>query len=100
MRLARRAGAEEVADRAAALLGEPGRNGAPLTPAELKVARLSAGGSSNRQIAELLGVTRRAVEKNLTSCYRKLGVPGRSMLAAKLAELFPAAEPVDDEPLR
>ncbi|BCJ31593.1 AAA family ATPase [Actinocatenispora sera] len=100
MRLARRAGADEVADRAAALLGEPGRGGAPLTPAELKVARLSAGGSSNRQIAELLGVTRRAVEKNLTSCYRKLGVPGRAMLAAKLAELFPAGEAVNGEPLR
>ncbi|WP_203960994.1 AAA family ATPase [Actinocatenispora thailandica] len=99
MRLARRAGADRVADRAAALLGEPGRAGSPLTAAELKVARLSAGGSSNRQIAELLGVTRRAVEKNLTNCYRKLGVPGRAMLAGKLAELFPAVEPADDEAL-
>ncbi|MEU5209028.1 AAA family ATPase [Streptomyces sp. NPDC020742] len=48
-----------------------------LTPSEEQVARLAAGGRTNRAIAEELFVTQRTVEQHLTSVYRKLGVSGR-----------------------
>ncbi|MDY7086206.1 MAG: AAA family ATPase [Actinomycetota bacterium] len=51
-----------------------------LTPAEVAVVDLVMRGWANGRIAEELGVTRRAVEKNLTQVYRKLGVAGRTAL--------------------
>jgi DNA-binding CsgD family transcriptional regulator len=60
-----------------------------LTKAELRVARLAAEGHANHDIAEFLGVTRRAVEKHLTSSYRKLGVRRR-------AELVRVVPPIED----
>jgi DNA-binding CsgD family transcriptional regulator len=61
----------------------------PLTKAELRVARLAAAGHTNRDIAQLLGVSQRAIEKHLTRSYRKLGVQRRG----DLAEVLPPAEP-------
>jgi len=55
-----------------------------LSPAETTVAELAAGGLGNGDIAERLGISRRAVEKHLTSAYRKLGIRGRAQLAGAL----------------
>jgi len=59
------------------------------------VAELVAAGRTNAEIAEVLEVGRRAVEKHLTSCYRKLGVTGRAGLVEVLdaAVRRSAAEP-------
>lgn len=51
-----------------------------LTPSELRVARMAAGGLSNIQIAQALFVTRKTVESQLTAVYRKLGVTSRDHL--------------------
>jgi len=56
-----------------------------LTPSELRVAQLAAGGQTNRQIAQALFVTQRTVENHLTSTYGKLGITSRPELAAALA---------------
>jgi DNA-binding CsgD family transcriptional regulator len=53
---------------------------AALTPAERKVTRLAAEGHSNREIAEALFVTQRAVEMHLTKAYAKLNISGRHQL--------------------
>jgi DNA-binding CsgD family transcriptional regulator len=60
-----------------------------LTKTELRVARLAAEGHTNHDIAQFLGVTRRAVEKHLTSSFRKLGVRRRT-------ELVGAVPPLED----
>jgi DNA-binding CsgD family transcriptional regulator len=56
-----------------------------LTPSERKVVAMAASGANNREIAESLVVSLRTVEIHLTSAYRKLGVNGRTQLAAALA---------------
>lgn len=55
-----------------------------LTPAELRVAREAAAGRTNRQIAQALFVTPKAVEFHLANTYQKLGIAGRSELAAAM----------------
>ncbi len=57
-----------------------------LTPSELRVARLAAGGASNREIAQTLFVTMATVETHLSRCYRKLDVTGRGGLADALGD--------------
>jgi DNA-binding CsgD family transcriptional regulator len=61
-------------------------NGAPptrgvLTPRERDVAALVAAGKPNQVVAEALAISRKAVEKYLTSIYEKLGVTSRAQLA-------------------
>jgi DNA-binding CsgD family transcriptional regulator len=71
------------ADRARAELARvSGRatTGAALTPTELRVARLVAEGYSNKEVAAALFVTVKAVEKSLSSVYRKLDVRSRAQL--------------------
>jgi len=56
------------------------RRGAPadeLTPRELDVLRLLAKGNTNRQIAELLGLSVRTVENHRANLMGKLGVSSR-----------------------
>ncbi|MEP9363106.1 LuxR C-terminal-related transcriptional regulator [Nocardioides sp. CN2-186] len=57
---------------------------AVLTAAEQKVARLAAGGLTNRQVAGELAVSVKAVEWHLSHVYRKLGIASRAGLAATL----------------
>jgi DNA-binding CsgD family transcriptional regulator len=53
-----------------------------LTEGQRRVAELAARGMTNREIAETLFVTMRAVESHLSNAYRKLGVHTRVELAA------------------
>ncbi len=57
---------------------------AALTASERKVARLAADGLTNRQIAEELVVTVKAVEWHLSRVYRKLGIRSRTRLGATI----------------
>ena len=60
-----------------------------LTPAERRVAQMVASGLSNREVAEALFVTVKAVEAHLGKVYRKLGISSRLKLAGALGELPP-----------
>ncbi len=57
-----------------------------LTPSELRVARMAAGGDTNRAIAQSLFVTPKAVEYHLGNVYRKLGITSRGELSSALAQ--------------
>ncbi|GAA4233483.1 LuxR C-terminal-related transcriptional regulator [Streptosporangium album] len=56
-----------------------------LTKTEEAVVAFVLQGWTNQQIADSFGVTRRAVEKSLTSTYRKLRVGGRAALVEELS---------------
>jgi len=89
-------GARQIAQEAstALVVGTPVPVGGKLTRSEQKVAMLAASGRSNPEIAELLAVSSRAVEKHLTNTYRKLGLRGRSELASALQS---GTVPFDDQ---
>jgi DNA-binding CsgD family transcriptional regulator len=55
-----------------------------LTPSERRVADLAGQGRTNREIANELFVTVKAVEWPLGNCYRKLDIRGRGALAEAL----------------
>ena len=57
---------------------------ASLTAAEQRVARLAATGLTNREIADQLVVTVKAVEWHLSHVYRKLGIHSRGALTSVL----------------
>ena len=90
--LARACGARLLQERADAELEVAGtrvqraaRRGADaLSPSERRVVGLAIEGLSNRQIAEALFVTRKAVEWHLGNAYRKLDVRSRGELAGAL----------------
>jgi DNA-binding CsgD family transcriptional regulator len=56
----------------------------PLSRREREIALLAVGGSSSREIAEQLSLSIRTVDNHLQRIYLKLGIPGRSHLAAAL----------------
>jgi DNA-binding CsgD family transcriptional regulator len=83
-------GARAWSAKAQRLTGRPRRQATDrgegdLTPAERRVARLVAGGATNREAAARLFVTVRTVEVHLTNVYRKLGIRSRAELAARMA---------------
>jgi DNA-binding CsgD family transcriptional regulator len=59
----------------------------PLSPRERDIASLAARGESARSIAEKLFLSVRTVNNHLGSVYTKLGISGRSELAARLASV-------------
>ncbi|RAS66964.1 regulatory LuxR family protein [Lentzea atacamensis] len=93
LELAEEIGAQRIAHRARVALGftAPVNTGGKLTRSEQKVAMLAVSGRSNQEIAEMLDVTSRAVEKHLTNTYRKLGVRRRSELAEALRSVGSAS---------
>jgi DNA-binding CsgD family transcriptional regulator/tetratricopeptide (TPR) repeat protein len=60
------------------------RGDSTLTAREREVAGLVAAGKSAKAIAEALVISERTVESHIAATYRKLGVSGRSALAALL----------------
>lgn len=63
---------------------------AVLTATEQKAARMAAEGLTNREIADRLQVTVKAVEWHLSHVYRKLGIRSRVMLPDSLGVRQPA----------
>ena len=60
-----------------------------LTPAELDVVAHAIAGLTNAQIAEELLVSRNTIKSHLGQVYVKLGVRGRTELAATFAHRLP-----------
>ena len=91
---ARRLGALAIGERAQAELvaagARPRRQALTgvesLTPSELRVSRMAAAGRTNREVAQALFVTPKAVEYHLANAYRKLGIDGRLELPAALGD--------------
>ena len=57
-----------------------------LTASERRVAQMAAAGMTNREIAEALFVTMKAVALHLTHVYEKLDITGRAGLPGALGE--------------
>jgi DNA-binding CsgD family transcriptional regulator len=55
-----------------------------LTASEQRIAKLAAGGQTNREIAAALFITPKTVEYHLRNCYRKLDIQTRRELAHAL----------------
>ncbi len=68
-----------------------------LTPTEERIATLVASGEKNREIADVLFLSIKTVEWNLSQIYRKLGVRSRSELTRWIAANEPATSSPDDE---
>ncbi len=58
---------------------------APLTPAQERIAALVREGRTNREAAELLGLSEKTIEWHLSRVYRKRGLRSRTELAVLLA---------------
>jgi len=55
-----------------------------LSPREYQVARLVAGGRSNRQIAEQLAISEQTVKNHIQSIFRKLSLSNRVELTIRI----------------
>jgi len=66
--------------------------GAPLTPRERQVARLIAGGRSNKNIAAQLVISQRTAENHVGHILAKLGFTSRAQVAAWVAASQPDGE--------
>jgi len=104
--LARSAGDGELAreadrrraDLLPAAADRPG--GAELTARQLEIALLAADGRTNREVADLLGISEHTVNAHLRAAFRRLGVSRRRALAAALAASAPERPPSADRPAR
>jgi DNA-binding CsgD family transcriptional regulator len=90
----------ETARRELAATGETARRRDPstlddLTPQELQIARLLAGGMTTREAAAALFLSPKTIEYHLRSIYRKLDVRSRPALADALAGRRPRPEDAD-----
>ena len=56
-----------------------------LTPQELQVATLVAGGATNKEVAGTMFLSPKTIESHLSRIYRKLGVTSRTQLAVRFA---------------
>jgi DNA-binding CsgD family transcriptional regulator/tetratricopeptide (TPR) repeat protein len=91
--LAVQGGAVRLADRARIELAATGarprrefRTGRDaLTPSELRVARMAAGGSTSQEIAQALFVTTKTIDTHLNHTYSKLGIKSRRQISGALA---------------
>jgi ATP/maltotriose-dependent transcriptional regulator MalT len=94
LHLAQSSGAEPLAEQALVELRATGARPRSalltgvesLTPSELRVATLVAGGASNPEVASTLYVSRSTVESHLRAVFRKLEISDRGALAAALGE--------------
>ena len=59
----------------------------PLTQREMDVLEWVARGKTNRDVADILGMSPRTVNKHLEHIYEKLGVETRTAAVARLARL-------------
>lgn len=75
----------QLRDHGVMLASRRGRRGygGQLSPRERDVARLAAGGRTNRQIADALCLSERTVEEHVAKALRKLGVRTRRELASR-----------------
>jgi DNA-binding CsgD family transcriptional regulator len=92
---------EGFAARARAELAATGENASSradrtkihLTPQELQIARMAAGGGTNRAIAAQLFLSAATVNFHLCNVYRKLGISRRAGLALALLDAGLATDP-------
>jgi DNA-binding CsgD family transcriptional regulator len=99
-RLAEGIGMVRLAEQARADLRAAGGRAQPhamgpgdrLTAGERRVAELAAAGQTNRQIANALFITVKAVEWHLSNAYRRLDISGRAKLGEALAASTRASE--------
>lgn len=56
-----------------------------LTPRQLEVAQLIAGGAADKEIASLLGIATTTAQKHVTNLLKRLDVPNRAAAAAIVA---------------
>jgi DNA-binding NarL/FixJ family response regulator len=75
-------GAVPEASRVDDLLLEPGDDSHGLTPRELEVLRLVAGGKTNREIASILVVSEHTVARHVQNILLKLRVSSRTAATA------------------
>jgi DNA-binding NarL/FixJ family response regulator len=65
-----------------AIAGVPPPVPGGLSPREVEVLRLLAGGAMNREIAETLGISERTVDRHVSNIYTKLNVSSRAAATA------------------
>src|SRR6185503_10047322 len=71
-------GGTHVSERAASRLADRAIAGAALSPREVEVLTLIAGGKSNKEIAALLFVSEGTVKTHVVNIHQKLGVDDRT----------------------
>jgi DNA-binding NarL/FixJ family response regulator len=71
-------GGSHVSERAAARLAERAMAGGGLSPREVEVLKLIAGGKSNKEIADLLFVSEGTVKTHVLNIHQKLAVNDRT----------------------